>query len=478
MRLPIIFFFTSLFLSCINAGSLYAQEEEQPVNKILQVPDKIFGTIDKKTTGIEQNLVKQTEKYLTKLQRQEDKLRKKLWRKDSTLAKQVFDGAEVKYNSLKNLTGRINKYQSVYSGHLDPVSTALSFLKNDQLKNLASNPALQNALNHFNSLQGKFNQTEQIKRFLAERQRLLKNQFENLGMVKELKRFQKQVYYYKAQVQEYQELFQNTSKLEAKLIGLALKAPLFKEFFAKNSMLASLFPNPGNSGTSSTGSFGLQSRAQVAAFIQTQMGISGPNANSMIQKNVQSAIGQIDAVRNKLNGLGGGGGDLEMPDFKPNDQKTKSFFKRLEYGTNLQTTRGSSWFPITSDLGLSVGFKMNDKNIIGLGASYKLGWGKNISHINITSQGAGFRSFLDVNIKKSLFVSGGFEYNYQQPFYSANILKELSSWQQSGLLGMSKMVSMKTKLFKKTKIQLLWDFLSYEQIPRTQAFKFRIGYSF
>src|SRR5258706_4962594 len=104
MRLPIIFFFTSLFLSCINAGSLYAQEEEQPVNKILQVPDKIFGTIDKKTTGIEQNLVKQTEKYLTKLQRQEDKLRKKLWRKDSTLAKQVFDGAEVKYNSLKNLT--------------------------------------------------------------------------------------------------------------------------------------------------------------------------------------------------------------------------------------------------------------------------------------------------------------------------------------------------------------------------------------
>jgi hypothetical protein len=479
MQFAIIIYFTCLLLSCINAGSLYAQEEKQPLNTVLQIPDKIFDVIDKKTSHIELNLIRQTEKYLSRLQRQENKLKKKLLKKDSTLAKEMFAGAEVKYNKLKKFTGNINKYQTLYSGHLDSLSTALSFLKYDNIKNLASNTALQNAIDQVGSLQGKFSQTEQIKKILAERQRFLRKQFENLGIVKELRKFQRQVYYYRAQVHEYEELFQNTSNLEAKLIELVLKVPRFREFFAKNSILASLFPNPGSSGSSNTGPvLGLQSRAQVVSFMQNQMGSNTSAANSIFQNKLQTAQGQIEALRNKLNSLGGNRSDLEIPDFKPNNQKTKSFFQRLEYGTNVQTTRGNFYFPVTSDLGLSVGFRIDDKNIIGLGASYKVGWGKNISNISVSSQGAGFRSFLDINIKKRFFVSGGFEYNYQQPFQSLNVLNDLSSWQQSGLIGMSKIVSMNTKLFKKTKIQLLWDFLSYQQRPQTQALKFRIGYSF
>jgi hypothetical protein len=52
------------------------------------------------------------------------------------------------------------------------------------------------------------------------------------------------------------------------------------------------------------------------------------------------------------------------------------------------------------------------------------------------------------------------------------------SWQESGLLGISKIISVKSKLFKKTKVQLLWDFLSYQQLPRSQPLKFRVGYNF
>jgi hypothetical protein len=37
---------------------------------------------------------------------------------------------------------------------------------------------------------------------------------------------------------------------------------------------------------------------------------------------------------------------------------------------------------------------------------------------------------------------------------------------------------MKSRVFKKTKIQVLWDFLSYTQVPRTQAVLFRVGYDF
>jgi len=114
---------------------------------------------------------------------------------------------------------------------------------------------------------------------------------------------------------------------------------------------------------------------------------------------------------------------------------------------------------------------------LGIGGSYKLGWGPDIGHIKISGQGASLRSYGDFRIKKSLFASAGFEYNYQQPFDPGDF-PGLMNWQQSGLIGLSKIISLKTKVFKSTKIQILWDFLSYQQIPRAQPFKFRVGYSF
>jgi hypothetical protein len=41
-----------------------------------------------------------------------------------------------------------------------------------------------------------------------------------------------------------------------------------------------------------------------------------------------------------------------------------------------------------------------------------------------------------------------------------------------------KTVSVKSRVFKKTKLSLLWDFLSYQQMPKIQALVFRVGYIF
>ncbi len=201
-----------------------------------------------------------------------------------------------------------------------------------------------------------------------------------------------------------------------------------------------------------------------------------------MQQNLQAAQAQLNQLKDKINKLGAGGADMDMPDFKPNNQKTKSFWKRLEYGSNLQTQKSNNFFPTTSDLGLSVGYKISDKSIIGIGGSYKVGWGKDIRNIAISSQGAGLRSFLDVKLKGSFFASGGFEYNYQPLTYSETLTPQDQQrgeeWQQSGLVGISKIISLKSKMFKKTKLQLLWDFLSYQQVPKAQALKFRVGYNF
>ena len=269
-------------------------------------------------------------------------------------------------------------------------------------------------------------------------------------------------------------------KVERKAIGLLSQTKFFQDFLQKNSLLASLFRLPSNDPTDpgyQANLAGLQTRAQVNNIIQQQISAGGPNAMQQFQQNMQSAQSQIQQLKNKILQSGGSSSSDEMPDFKPNNQKTKSFLKRLEYGTSVQTQRANNYFPVTSDIGLSVGYKINDKSVVGLGASYSIGWGTGWKNISITQQGAGLRSYLDWQLKGSWWLSGGFEMNYKTLFNSIAQLREFNAWQQSGLIGLSKVVSVKSKLFKKTKVQALWDFLSYEQVPRTQPIVFRIGYS-
>ena len=462
-----------LLITICNYG--YSQDSSR-LDKAIALPDKFFSSLDKKTSSIEQKLTKQTNKYVDKLQRRENKLKKKLWKKDSALAKQLFDGVDEQYNKLKNLSGNVSKYQSVYSGHLDSLSTALNFLKG---QNIQSNPALDKTLTQYKELQSKLNASDQVKKYLNQRQQLLKEQFQKLGMVKELKQFRKQVYYYQAQVKEYKQLFEDPNKLETKVMELVMKVPQFRDFFAKNSMLGSLFALPNSNATNSVASLaGLQTRAMVNQSLVNQFGSSAA-VTQQLQQNVQSAQGQLNALKNKLSsystGSYGNAAEGDIPGFKPNTQKTKSFLQRIEYGGNIQSQKARYFFPVTSDIGLSLGYKLNDKSSIGVGASYKLGWGSNWNNINISHQGVGLRSYLDWKIKGSFYFSGGYEQNYRSMISSIDQLRDYSTWQTSGLIGVSK----KYKISKKMKgeMKILWDFMSYQQVPKAQPILFRIGYS-
>ena len=337
------------------------------------------------------------------------------------------------------------------------------------------------------TLESQFQKAEEIKKFLKERREYLKQQLGQIGFARQFKQLNKQVYYYGEQVNEYKQLLKDHSKAEKKAIDLLSKTKLFKDFMRKNSQLASLFRLPGdpNDPTTQASLAGLQTRAQVNGLIQQQLAAGGPNAQAQFTQNMQDAQNQLNQLKNKLGKLGKGSSSDGMPEgFKPNNQKTKSFLKRLQLGTNIQSQRANGFLPTTSNIGLSLGYKLNDKSVIGIGASYKIGWGKDIRHINITHQGIGFRSFADWKIKGSFWLSGGYEMNYtpilRNVVFSSPVGggREGVAWQESGLIGVSKVISLKTKFFKQTKLQLLWDLLSYRQVPRTQPIIFRIGYNF
>jgi hypothetical protein len=272
-------------------------------------------------------------------------------------------------------------------------------------------------------------------------------------------------------------MLNDPDKMMQTALVLLNKLPAFNSFMQKNSFLAGLFGVPVGYGTEQ-GMVGLQTRDQVMKMIQGQIGQGGSSGASAIQQSLQTAHQDISKIQNKLSSLGAGSGGMDMPDFKVNDQKKKTFLKRLEVGVNFQTAQTTNYYPTTSDLGLSLGYKLNQSNIIGIGASYKIGWGNGFQHIAFSSQGVGLRSFIQLKVKKSWGVAGGFEYNYQQPFNSYQDIRNLSAWSRSGLIGVTKTVSMKSTVFKKTMVELLWDFLSYSQNPITPPLLFRVAYSF
>ena len=474
-----------------------AQDKESVVDKIIDFPTTFFNKVNSKYSNLEDKLTKQTEKYLQRLKNKEKKMKRKLAKTDSAKAEQTFGDIDGQYDKMIAAINQdslpVKRGSGAYMPMVDSVKTSLAFLNQNsgvlsQSKDVQDK--VKGSLSQVNQMQGKLQQADQVKAFIQQRKQQIKESLGNIanlpkGLANDYTGFQKEVYYYSAQLKEYKDMLNDPDKMVQKGLSLLNKLPAYTNFMKQNSQLASLFRLPDNYGTPQALA-GLQTRTQVQQQIQNQIAGGGPNAQQMVQQNIQAAQAQLNTLKDKLNklgGSGGGGSDMDVPDFKPNNQRIKSFWQRLEYGSNIQTAK-NNFFPTTTDFGLSVGYKLNDKNTIGIGASYKMGWGQDIKHISITNQGMGLRSYIDIKLKGSFYLSGGLEYNYQ-PITSDSLntntvmhWNEISSWSKSGLIGVTKIVSIKSKFFKKTKLQLLFDFLSYQQVPRTQPIKFRVGYNF
>ena len=126
----------TLLLSVIFS---YSQKIDSTVNNLQNLPDKYFSKVDSKISSVDDKVVKQTAKYLKKLQKEESKIKNKLSKVDSVAAKQIGNGEE-KFKAfsdkIKNKTAVISKVAGgQYSSYLDSLGTSLSFLK--QFNNLS-----------------------------------------------------------------------------------------------------------------------------------------------------------------------------------------------------------------------------------------------------------------------------------------------------------------------------------------------------
>lgn len=467
-----------LFLALLVSCLAQAQDSAQVV-----LPENYLSKVEERVGALEEKLDRKSEQVLKRFQQQEERIHKKLSRIDSTRAAQYLTASKQQYQQLEQKLKNPSEL-SQYLPFLDTLNTSIKFLgEHQELLGKAKDAAtkLRDAGDKVRELKEGLARAETIKQFLKERKQQLKEQLANLPFARDLKKLNKQAYYYSAQVQEYKAMFKDPKKIERKALELLSKTRPFQEFMRRNSELASLFRLPGSGNTDlGTVPAGLQTRTQVSSVVQTRLAAGGPAAVTQVRNNIQTAQAQLDKLKSKLEQYSQGtygntSSDIDLPDFKPNSQKTKSFFRRLEVGTNVQSQRARYFFPVTSDLGLSLGYKLNDKSTIGVGAAYKLGLGSGWQQIKLSHQGLGLRSYVDYKLKGTFYLSGGYEQNFYSEIHSIDQLREHSAWQVSGLLGLSKKYKVSKKL--KGEMKLLWDFLSYRQVPQTQAVLFRVGYS-
>jgi len=467
-----------ILLLCLNV-SAFSQEREGFLLWADKKQAKWIGSVTEGFSKLDRQIIVKIQKTLSRLQRQEYNIYRKLYKKDSVAAKLFIADSKQKYEALESkLIQTTSNELKEFLPSYDTIKNTFSFLSKEVKPDHPLSNKLLESKKISEALGSRIQVANEIKKQLKERKTMLAERLQQFGFAKDLKKLNKEIFYYQEQLKEFKSILNDPKKISQQAIAAIRKSKAFQEFMKKNSMLAKLFRVPDNYGSSESLA-GLQTRASVEGLLATRLAGAGVNPREYVQGQMHQAQAGLNKVKSKLSKLKtgsiGSSSDIEMPDnFRPNTQKTKSFLKRLEYGANFQTHKPNGYFPVTTDVALTLGYKLNDKSVIGVGASYKMGWGNGIENIKLTHEGIGLRSYADVKLKGSLWITGGYEQNYFQRFTDLRQLNSLDVWRQSALLGMTKKIKIGNK--RESNVQLLYDFMYKQNNVRTQPLIFRVGY--
>jgi hypothetical protein len=466
--------------------SLFAQTDT--LNEIRKQANKYISQVNRKAVIYKERIGGRIEKTLGRLARWEQKIGEQLQNRHPEIFEQLFGNGRLTFATLLenygNKSKKLDGYSSRFDDYRDKVNGTVLYLKErDKLMGENAKKRLSVTNEHLTDLDTAVQDSESLTQIIKERRRqLVEVAYKYIGQRKYFNKINKEAFYYTEAMGNYRELFSDKKKQEETLLALVQKIPGYQTFIEANSQLASLFGLPMGYRGSTQISGGLQTRSGVNALIRTQMAAGGSNAMQMVQQNMQQAQAALTNLKSKLNKMGGQSSDVEMPDFVPNQQRTKSFWQRIEIKTDLQANRGSRFLPNTADLAAGLAFKIDDKKQIGSQLVYKAGLGNGLHNIKLTHQGIGYRFYTDLKLKGSFWLTAGYENHYFSTFKNFRELETVNNWQTSALAGLSKKWKLKKKggsarLLAGGEMKILYDFL-WNKKPGGQRIVWRTGISF
>lgn len=464
-------------------SSLLAQDKLTTANPVINLPLKTLEKLNSRMSSMVDKIESRFKKVLKRFEKEEIRLLRQIQSLDSTFDNTSLKEVQSRYDDfIKRLKddAYITSGAGEYLSNFDSLKTCLGFLSqsNELMKKLSNEREdIINSVKLVNAVTEKLKYINSIQQYLKNRRNSLKDQLAKFGCLNELKKMNKELYYYFQKVKEYKSIVNDPKQLELAAFRALNEIPAFNDFFARNSFIGSVFGNTSfitNSNDSSIPDIaGLQSRAQVQKLVSNNINFSGTGGGSdILHQKLSSVKDELNKLKSKYSSWDY---NDEMPAFKPNEMKSKSFWKRLEFGTNLQFVKSNTTLPSSAELGLQIAYKFHQNGAIGFGASYRAGY-SNIRRISISHQGIGIRSFIDHKLKSKIYINGGFEYNYNAAFKTIQVLKNMNAWQKSALLGVNRKYSISKKI--KASTMLLYDFLHNQHVPASPSLIFRIGYNF
>lgn len=478
---PLLLFVIILLLaSGIDAQSL---SSEGNVLDSLHLKENTIRATTKKYEDLSSQMDKQMGELIKKNEKQEAKILKALKNVDSSTSALASFKASTQFTTDKLNTLRNKLNSNSLAGvnlKLDSLTSALRFLQGGKLNStsvLKNEKGLEDLQQSAINLQTKFQQSSEISAYLNQRDKELQMLLQQYSLPGNLLN-NKNAYYFQQQVNHYKEVVNSKDAIEKELLKRIQQMPAFNAFIAKNSILASFFPSATDP-AALLSNVGLQNRNATQGTLNTRLGLANTTAGNLsasdvLQSSANEAEQSLSKLKNEANKIATNSSEDIVPNFKPNNQKTKSLLDRLEFGFNFQSSGKTQLIPNTSDLGISLGYKINDKSDAGIGVSYKLGWGNGLKDIRLSSQGISLRSYANIKFIHSFYISTGYELNYFSDIEKLAVDFNVKSWQPSFLAGITKRFQIKNR---KTNLQLLYDFLAMRQVPAANPIKFRIGYT-
>jgi hypothetical protein len=467
--------FTFSILLFFYFGSVHGQQKDDGNFSLdSNMIGKYLNRTSKKLVRYDDDLKGKSLSKLKVVRKVESKIFKQMNAMDSLFAKEVYADVFNKYDAFEKSLESDSAISAVMFGgkvrYLDSLNATLQFLRTiypESGKIFSEINRLQLQLDKINS---RFSHIRKFQEFISQRRAYLRQHTSKFNP-KNLLELNKEVYYYSSGIKTYKGLLSNPARIERIAIDAIKGNAEFHQFFINPSISSFL-----NSNRSSTGNVvpGLQYRMVVQNVVQSKFPkIKGVNSSFLRKYDLSKQKSQAQKMMSS--GQDAFNNPIEKPDFKVNSQKGKPFFTRIEYSVSMQFGNVIRNQPTMADIGLNAAYKVNDKSLIGLGSSYRLGLGKGIAHINLSHQGFTLRSFIEWKVYGNFSLYGGMEKLYFPKLSESNI-NIYNTWQNSGLLGLSKKYRVNAQL--KGKIQLMYDFFSSSGVPIRNPIVFRTGLSF
>ncbi len=418
--------------------------------------EKKLAESEKKIQKFSERRKRATEKYLSHFNKSEQKFLQRLCKKDPQMADVLF---------LSHAQGqqRLNRIlNGTYKNHFDkPTSIYNSY--NDTLFNSIECAGDANALLALKNYKKQLANEEYIKDYMRHQKLTIKKVAVNLPNLKNsFKRLDRYSYYYIQQLNDYDEWFGKTDKLEEKAMELLKRNTDFSKFMEANSSLSSITKIPSDWGKNIEG---LQTNSTVKDLQQKSLNGLTDEGKELVKENLTEGSSLIRKMKSELPQLANA---ADVPDFKPNPLKTKRKIDRLHFGFDFQFDNRTSLIPKGITTGLNGEYQLNPLLSIGTGIAYHASFNKTAGeNKNSLSSSYTLRSYIDYKLKSILFLTMNYERINLVPFHRPKTI-------ESALIGLKIKYSVKGKLAPS--ISLMYDLLYDKHVPETPMIVYRVGW--